>query len=289
MTSQEMPITITPQQAAHGVILPVQLPSGPARLRIPSCRDGDLVRARVGDQELLLRIQVSGAGAQWIAGAGGIRPPAWVAARNGGTAGSPSAGGSTAATSAMPAAGAGSRPPGRSPGASGRGCLVAVLVAAAVAIGGIVLVNSGDEGDSGASPDAKPTWSSSWTPTPSASSEPGAVTTPSTAPTPYSPEASAEPSPEPSSEPSPFDRGTCLNGQLPDSTTPQSVSGVEEVPCSASDAHYRVIESIPGTSDMDRCNANPKTQYAFSYRYMRGALVLNQYVYCLVGLGSYAR
>lgn len=64
---------------------------------------------------------------------------------------------------------------------------------------------------------------------------------------------------------------------------------MDEVSCSASDAHYKVIESIPGTSDMDRCNSNPKTQYAFSYRYMRGATVLNQYVYCLVGLGSYAR
>ncbi|MDX6764607.1 hypothetical protein SIN09_35780, partial [Streptomyces sp. F8] len=113
------------------------------------------------------------------------------------------------------------------------------------------------------------------TPSPWTSAPEAAATTP----------YSAEPSPEPS----PFDRGTCLNGQLPDSTTPRSVSGVEEVPCSASDAHYRVIESIPGTSDLNSCNDNPKTQYAFSYRYMRGSTVLNQYVYCLVGIGSYAR
>ncbi|MEU4731524.1 hypothetical protein [Streptomyces sp. NPDC023588] len=44
------------------------------------------------------------------------------------------------------------------------------------------------------------------------------------------PEASAEPIAKPNSAPSPFDQGTCRNGQLPDSTTPQSVSGVEEVP-----------------------------------------------------------
>ncbi|MEU4731523.1 hypothetical protein [Streptomyces sp. NPDC023588] len=50
-----------------------------------------------------------------------------------------------------------------------------------------------------------------------------------------------------------------------------------------------MIESIPGTSDMDRCNANPHTQYALSYRYMRGAVVLNPYVYCIAGLGSYVR
>lgn len=91
MTSQEMPLTITPQQAAHGVILPVQLPSGPARLRIPSCRDGDLVRARVGAQELLLRIHVSGAGAGAAGGAG--------AGAGAGTAGAPTVGASFATSS----------------------------------------------------------------------------------------------------------------------------------------------------------------------------------------------
>uniref|UniRef100_A0AAU2JRF8 Serine/threonine protein kinase n=1 Tax=Streptomyces sp. NBC_00049 TaxID=2903617 RepID=A0AAU2JRF8_9ACTN len=265
MSSQEMPVTITPQQAAHGVILPVQLPTGPARLRIPPSREGDLVRARVGDQELLLRIHVAGSGAAYFATAG-----------------------AGAGAGAVPGAGTG--PPQPAPGArTGRGCLVAVL-AAAVVVAAVLLVNGGDGSDDKASDSPTPTWSSSaWSSPPATpwSAEP--TTAPNPAPTPYSPAASAEPSPEPSAEPSPFDRGTCLNGQLPDSTTPQSVSGVDEVPCSASDAHYRVIESIPGTADMDRCDANPKTQYAFSYQYMRGGTVLNQYVYCLVGLGSYAR
>lgn len=167
---------------------------------------------------------------------------------------------------------------------------MALLVAAVLVIGFFVLSGGdGSDDDKASAPSSPtPTWSSTWSPTPTPSDPPSApdpTDAPAAAPTGYS----AEPSPEPSAEPSPFDRGTCLNGQLPDSTTPQSVSGVEEVPCSASDAHYRVIESIPGTSDMDRCDANPKTQYAFSYRYMRGAIVLNQYVYCLVGLGSYAR
>ncbi|MFJ4218038.1 hypothetical protein ACIP27_35685, partial [Streptomyces hydrogenans] len=31
-----------------------------------------------------------------------------------------------------------------------------------------------------------------------------------------------------------------------------SVSGVEEVSCSASDAHYKVIQTFPFTSDMHR-------------------------------------
>ncbi|MCI4082122.1 MULTISPECIES: LppU/SCO3897 family protein [Streptomyces] len=261
MSSQEMLITITPQQAAHGVILPVELPSGPVRLRIPPCRHGDLVKVRVGAEEVLLRIHVSGAGAAWIAGTGGITPP-------------PTAGTVTQQPAPAP------------PTGGGRGCLVGLAVAALLVIGFFVL-SAGDDGDDGddSKPvaDATPTWSSSWTPSPTPSPWPS--TPEAAATTPYVPEPSAEPSPEPS----PFDRGTCLNGQLPDSTTPRSVSGVEEVPCSASDAHYRVIESIPGTSDLNSCNDNPKTQYAFSYRYMRGSIVLNQYVYCLVGIGSYAR
>ncbi|MFD3556745.1 hypothetical protein ACFWWA_32275 [Streptomyces goshikiensis] len=57
-------------------------------------------------------------------------------------------------------------------------------------------------------------------------------------------------------------------------------TGVREVSCSASDAHYKVIQSIPLTSDLNRCNDNPKT---------RGGIPLNEYVYCLVGIGSYAR
>ncbi|MEU6300425.1 LppU/SCO3897 family protein [Streptomyces erythrochromogenes] len=259
MSSQEMLVTITPQQAAHGVILPVELPSGPVRLRIPPCRHGDLVRVRVGSEEVRLRIHVSGAGAAWIAGAGGITPP--------------------------PAADTVAQQPAAAPAPApqtggGRGCLVGLAVAALLVIGYFALSAGDDDGDdSRPAADATPTWSSSWTPSPTPS--PWASTPEAAATTPYDT--------EPSPEPSPFDRGTCLNGQLPDSTTPRSVSGVEEVPCSASDAHYRVIESIPGTSDLNSCNDNPKTQYAFSYRYMRGSIVLNQYVYCLVGIGSYAR
>ncbi|MEU7728484.1 hypothetical protein AB0B78_25105 [Streptomyces sp. NPDC040724] len=276
MSSQEMPVTITPQQAAHGVILPVQLANGPARLRIPACRNGDLVRARVGDQELLLRIRVSGAGAGTSAGTGAAAG-----------VGAAFATGAASATGGA-GAGAGVPRPGPSPMANGRGCIAAILVAAVVAVVFVAVSNGDDDGKNSASP--TPTYSSGALSPPSSTpwtAEP--TTAPNPVPTRYSPEPAPEPTPEATPEPSPFDRGTCLNGQLPDSTTPQSVSGVDEVSCSASDAHYKVIESIPGTSDMDRCNSNPRTQYAFSYRYMRGAIVLNQYVYCLVGLGSYAR
>ncbi|MER6319898.1 hypothetical protein ABT237_40060 [Streptomyces sp. NPDC001581] len=273
MSSQEMPITITPEQASHGVILPVLLPSGPARLRIPSCRNGDLVRARVGDQELLLRIRVSRAGATTSVGTG---TAAGV--------GAAFATGAVGATSGA-GAGAGVPQPGPSSLANGRGCLAAFLVGAVIAVV-VIAVNNDHDDDAKNSASPTPTYSSGALSPPSStpwSAEPTAA--PNPVPTRYS----AAPAPEPTPEPSPFDRGTCLNGQLPDSTTPKTVTGVDEVSCSASDAHYKVIESIPGTSDMQRCSSNPKTQYAFSYRYTRGATVLNQYVYCLIGLGSYAR
>ncbi|MFJ8085102.1 hypothetical protein ACIQ6Y_31345 [Streptomyces sp. NPDC096205] len=94
--------------------------------------------------------------------------------------------------------------------------------------------------------------------------------------------------PTESEEPDPYTAGTCLNGQLPDSTTAQEVS-VDEVDCSASDAHYQVIETIPFTSDMTRCQSNPRTEYAYNYRYTLNGTTINEYVYCLIGLGAYAR
>ncbi|MER6781874.1 MULTISPECIES: hypothetical protein [unclassified Streptomyces] len=228
MESSETPVTITPQQAAHGVILSVPLPTGHARLRIPPSRDGDLVRARVGQDEVLVRIRVAGA------------------------------------------------PAPQAPVSNARGCLVALGVSLAVVVGVVLLNSGGDDGDGAASPAPAP---SSASPTRSPIPVPPPVSTET--------DALAPPSEEPA--PTPFDRGTCLNGQLPDSTTAQRVDGVKEVSCSASDAHYKVIERIPLTSELDRCNGNPKTQYAFSYRYSRGGVTINEYVYCLVGLGSYAR
>ncbi|GGQ93322.1 hypothetical protein GCM10010216_64660 [Streptomyces flaveolus] len=92
-----------------------------------------------------------------------------------------------------------------------------------------------------------------------------------------------------SAAPDPYDSGTCLNGTLPDSTTAQEVDDVEEVDCSASDAHYQVIQTFPMTSDLSQCNSNSRTEYAFSYRYTLNGAAINEYVYCLVGLGPYAR
>ncbi|MFE6845663.1 hypothetical protein [Streptomyces sp. NPDC057686] len=229
MESQEIPITLTPQQAAHGVILTVTLATGAARLRIPPSRDGDLVRARLGEDDVLLRIRVA-------PGPGPAPAPA--------------------------------------PASSSRGCLVALGIVVAIVVVAILLNSGDDDKDGAAAPRPTPSYSP-WSPAPA----PPPVSGPT--------DPLASPSEEPA--PSPFDRGTCLNGTLPDSTTPQKVTGVEEVSCSASDAHYKVIESIPLTSELNRCNSNPKTQYAFSYRYSRGGVTINEYVYCLVGLGSYAR
>ncbi|MFD6938961.1 hypothetical protein ACFYRL_00905 [Streptomyces goshikiensis] len=241
MSSQEIPLTLTPQQAAHGVILTVPLPggTGTARLRIPPTSDGSLVRARLGGTDVLLRVRV----------AAGPGP------------------GST------PSAAAGK--------AGTRGCLVAVAVLAAVTVG-LVLLNRGGDGndadDGNTAASAGPVPSPSYSPYSPAPAPPATATA--------APDGGATAS---GAAPSPFDSGTCLNGTLPDSVTAQTVTGVREVSCSAADAHYKVIQSIPLTSDLNRCNDNPKTQYAFSYRYTRGGIPLSEYVYCLVGIGSYAR
>ncbi|MEW1634516.1 hypothetical protein AB0469_10620 [Streptomyces sp. NPDC093801] len=256
MSPQEIQLTLTPAQAAGGTTVDVPLPSGTARLRIPPTRSGDLVRARVGDQEVLLRIRVSGPGAPDPSGFTTPGPfgPVYVP---------------------QPAPGKKSGP---------LGCLLALGVGAALIIG--IAVASGSEDDHRPAGGATPSSSSSSSYTPYSPPAPTdrPTTGPATAP------AYETPTPSPTTEaPRPFDEGTCLNGQLPDSTTATRVTGVHEVPCSADDAHYRVVQRFPGTSDMSRCDQNPATEYGFSYRYTLGGSVINEYVYCLVGLGSYAR
>ena len=219
MSTQEIQLTLTPQQAATGVVIPVNLPTGPAQLAVPPCRHGDLVPARLGDGVVYVRITV--------------------------------AGGQQAKKSGV------------------LGCLVPLIVIGAL-VGGAFLLDDDDKNSAGSrGPGPIPTFSISPFPT----LDP--LGTPTAAPT--------------EEEPDPFEKGTCLNGQLPDSETAQSVEDVEEVSCSASDAHYKVIQTFPFTSDMNKCNANPKTQYAFSHRYTMNGAVVSEYVYCLVGLGSYAR
>ncbi|MFE4691772.1 hypothetical protein ACFRH6_17135 [Streptomyces sp. NPDC056749] len=242
MSSTEIPLSLSSRQAAEGDIVTVPLPTGATRIRIPPSEDGDLVRARVGGQEVLLRIRV--------------------------TAGGPST----------------SFPWG-------------ALLGVAAVIGFVVLLGvlGAEDQDSSA---GAPAGSSTYDP----SGEDPYAEEPGTAGTTEEPEETGEPedtsTEDPFAEdpyetgeeaPDPYESGTCLNGTLPDSTTAQEVSGVDEVSCSASDAHYQVIQTIPFTSDMSRCDANSATQYAFSYRYTLNGATLNEYVYCLIGLGSYAR
>ncbi|MFE0245987.1 hypothetical protein ACFWZ0_16535 [[Kitasatospora] papulosa] len=226
MTCTEIPLPLSPRQAAEGDIVTVPLPTGVTRIRIPPSQDGDLVRARVGGQEVLLRVQVTG---------GGSHSYPWAA-----------------------------------------------FLGVAAVIGAVVLpgvIGAEDKDSSAGSPAASSTYDIS-------SEDPYAEQTED----PYTEDPFAE-DPYDSGEeaPDPYESGTCLNGTLPDSTTAQEVSGVDEVSCSASDAHYQVIQTIPLTSDMSRCDANSATQYAFSYRYTLDGATLNEYVYCLIGLGSYAR
>ncbi|MCX5199063.1 hypothetical protein OOK31_35135 [Streptomyces sp. NBC_00249] len=265
MSSQEISLSLTPQEAATGVTITVPLSTGSTRLRIPPARDGDLVRARVGGEEVLLRIRVSG-------GAAGPTPPP---------------------TSPMPAASPAPGAPGTPSKSSPLGCLVAVGILAAVVIAFVAMDNDDSEDTTGSA-------SKSTTPTPTATAytyAPPTYAPPTYVPPTYSkptqpartPDTSAPAAAPTFVEPSPYDRGTCLNGQLPDSETAQRVSNIDEVPCSASDAHYKVIETFPGTIDMEKCKDNPRTEYSFSAKYTYGSTVTRQYVYCLVGLGSYAR
>ncbi|WP_405664593.1 hypothetical protein OG379_20250 [Streptomyces sp. NBC_01166] len=252
MPLPEIPLSLTPRQAADGAVVTVPLPSGAARIRIPPAEDGDLVRAQVGNQDVLLRIQVT------------RRGPANAGARLG------------------------------------------LLGIAAVIACAVVLATGLDDDTTPSLPSAGSSSYEPYTEDPYAE-----ATTEETDP--YTEEPSAEETTEDVEEtedaedastenpftedpydteteaPDPYENGTCLNGTLPDSRTAQEVSGVDEVSCSASDAHYQVIRTIPFTSDMSRCDANSATQYAFSYRYTLNGATLNEYVYCLIGLGSYAR
>ncbi|MEU2514179.1 LppU/SCO3897 family protein [Streptomyces syringium] len=168
---------------------------------------------------------------------------------------------------------------------AGRGPWVARLVAlAAVAavIGLIVALNGGDDSSSpttapvptvSSSPYSDPTTTAPAAPTAPDTSLPLPGSLPPAAPTPTA---------------SPFESGTCLDGTIPASTTPVKVD-VDVVPCSSSNAHYRVIRTFPGTTEMSKCESVPSTQYAYSSRSTWGGRTMWEVVYCLVGLGSYAR
>ncbi|MEU6000458.1 MULTISPECIES: hypothetical protein [unclassified Streptomyces] len=176
--------------------------------------------------------------------------------------------------------------PGPAPGSTARGCLASLGAIGAVLVV-ILLLNQGDDDNDSAAP-APTTSQESYTPSTSTPYTAAPPTADQATDDPYA--TATAPIATPTSEPpTPFESGTCLNGTLPDSTTAQEVNDVEEVSCSATDAHYKVIQTIPMTSEMSRCNDNPKTQYAFSYRYTLNGSTINEYVYCLVGLGSYAR
>ncbi|KPC82355.1 MULTISPECIES: LppU/SCO3897 family protein [Streptomyces] len=254
MPSPEIPLSLTPRQAADGAIVTAHLPTGATRIRIPPAQDGDLVRARAGGRDVLLRIRVTGAGTSkgrpWPALLG-------IAAVIGAVVLLAVIGAEDDNTSAIPSA----RPSAYEPHTEDPyeedaypGEIEDTYSEAPDAEG----ADTGDTPDAGDTPETEDTYTED----------------------PYDTASEA---------PDPYETGTCLNGTLPDSTTAQEVSGVDEVSCSAPDAHYRVIETIPSTSDMSRCDANSSTQYAFSYRYTLNGATLNEYVYCLVGLGSYAR
>ncbi|MEW2577402.1 LppU/SCO3897 family protein [Streptomyces syringium] len=168
---------------------------------------------------------------------------------------------------------------------AGRGPWVARLVAlaAVAAVIGLIVALNGD-GES-SSPTTAPAPTASSTPySGPATTAPAAPTAPDTS----LPLPGSLPPAAPTPTASPFESGTCLDGTIPASTTPVKVD-VDVVPCSSSNAHYRVIRTFPGTTEMSKCESVPSTQYAYSSRSTWGGRTMWEVVYCLVGLGSYAR
>ncbi|WP_424210609.1 LppU/SCO3897 family protein [Streptomyces sp. BI20] len=310
MPAQEIDVTITPEQAARGVILTVTLAHGPARVRIPSnTEDGEAVHLRVGDTEVVAHVRISATPQPITDRPPTQRPPTPAPAPTPTAAAhprpptpQPPGHGNPFATRPIPTRTPGPTPPPPPPttgGSKGVGCLIGVGICVAALVAFLTL-GTGDDSDDKAS--------ASTTTTPSAPYLPPTYDAPTPAPTPPSsatpettepqtsePQTTEAQPPTPSATPEtpavrPFTRDTCLSGELPNSTTAQRVDDdVKEVSCSSSEAHYRVIGSIPMTSDMDRCDEYPRTEYGFSSRYTMGGTVINEYVYCLVGIGSYSR
>ncbi|WP_269858983.1 LppU/SCO3897 family protein [Streptomyces sp. RPT161] len=248
----EVIVRLTPQEAASGVTKVVALPGETLTLGIPPCQDGSLVRITHGRRELLLRIRVTV----------GDHPPTVRPKRSGaaallalGTVG-------VVMFIGVPSCGSGSPSGATNP--------VAAASNSYDDSGGATDTPTPGPTDTSTASDAG-TGSNSGTDSGTGSGTYGGTHTAST------PTAS------------PYRTGTCLNGTLPDSTTAQEVNDVSEVDCSSSDAHYRVIQTFYETTDLSRCESNSATQYAFSDKETWGGSVINEYVYCLVGLGSYAR
>lgn len=82
--------------------------------------------------------------------------------------------------------------------------------------------------------------------------------------------------------------GSCLTGDIPEIAIPVPANDVFEVDCASPDAHYQVIQVFPGTDDMTRCDANPDTRYSYSETTTMNGVPVNQFVYCMIGLGPYA-
>jgi DnaJ C terminal domain len=170
----------------------------------------------------------------------------------------------------------------RRPDRGKRGYILALTLAMAVAVAAItvssiIYEDSSDSASITISPTGEPTtFSSTW---PRLSS---ATTVPPTSP--------AIPSAPPTtSTANHFEVGICLTGTLPDSPVPVAVYNVSEISCLSPGAHYKVIQSFSGTNDMTLCDANTQTQYAFSSETILSNTTAIRYVYCLVGIGEYAR
>lgn len=122
--------------------------------------------------------------------------------------------------------------------------------------------------------------------TPTATAAPTSTSSGLTLPTDTSTGA-PEPTVNPTPTVSPLTAGQCLSGTLPTSSTPTTVTGVNNVvDCSSPDATYKIIQTFTGSTDLNDCNNVDSTQdvYAYSDEETYNGVVLWSVVYCAVQL-----
>ncbi|MEY9943355.1 hypothetical protein [Kitasatospora sp. GAS1066B] len=258
----EIVLALSASEAAAGTTVTLRLPDSAESMtiRIPPVEHGTVLRIPGATGDLIVRIQVTSDGVP-----GAPLGPAFA--------------------------------PKPRPRSGANGKLIAGLLAVGIAIV-VGVMNSGHHGSStGDSAYTPPTFGPvpSFTyslptlpalpmptlPIPTFNYDPSQLVHPITTP-------NDAPSDTPSSAPT-FAVHDCLSGTLPDSTTAQSVDGVDVISCSSANAHYKVIQSFFGTTDLSKCQDNPDSQYSFSEETTYGGATISSEVYCVVGLGSYAR
>ncbi|MFG1604075.1 hypothetical protein [Actinoplanes sp. NPDC049265] len=101
---------------------------------------------------------------------------------------------------------------------------------------------------------------------------------------PPKPTPTEAPEPEPEPRRTGFTAGTCLAGKKPKGSLATLNEKLTPVSCGSRAAAFKVIKTFLGTSDLDRCNAVRRTQYAYFERLTINGAPVNEFVYCMIGV-----